>query len=155
MVDAAHLVWCLGTDHDAPVEAMVAGAASFRELGSRAGFAAGLSDGRLLDAIEAFQPELVRFDAAPWYPPGLEARLTAIFATLVAVLRREGVAVLVSGIATAAQLEAALDSGADLVCGPLLAPPALAGTLFDDQPRPISGFLLGECSSVQSGHQAG
>jgi hypothetical protein len=49
--------------------------------------------------------------------------------------------VLVQGIATVAELSVALDSGADWLSGPLLAPTALAGALFPEQTLQIESLL--------------
>lgn len=141
LVEPSRLVWCLAGGEE-PAGEQRPLVSALRGLGSRIGVVAGLSDGRLLDAIEGFGPGLVSLDARPWQPPGLESRLTPLLAALVAALQLEGLAAMISGIETPAQLEAALESGADLFCGPLLALPALAGTLIEEEPRPIAGFLL-------------
>jgi len=49
--------------------------------------------------------------------------------------------VLVEGIDSATELRVALDCGADLLVGDLLARPALAGSIFNAERRRIDGLL--------------
>ena len=67
-------------------------------------------------------------------PPGFSQRWCRAY-------RSSGAQVLVDGIATETALRVALDSGAELFSGPLLAPPALAGDVFPDAPLPIEALL--------------
>lgn len=99
-------------------------------------------DGLILDGLQqsAF-PDLIAIDAG-WFGSIVRQRSAAkLFGALVEGYRWRGAIVLVQGIATAAQLEVALASGADWLSGPLLAPTALAGAIFPDETMQFSSLL--------------
>ena len=86
--------------------------------------------------------DLVRIDGG-WFRTVVRQPQTArLFGALVRAYRSRGAEVLVDGIATEMMLRVALDSDADLFCGPLLAPAALAGALFPDTPLTIESLLV-------------
>lgn len=82
-----------------------------------------------LERVEKLRPEIVKIDGG-WFrriAPVAPAR--RLLAKLVEGLKRQGASVLVKGVETPSQLEAALDAGADLVQGDLLARRAMAGSV--------------------------
>ena len=86
--------------------------------------------------------DLVRIDGGWFRTVARQPQTARLFAALVRAYRSRGADVLVDGIATETMLRVALDSGADLFCGPLLAPAALAGALFPDTPLTIESLLV-------------
>jgi EAL domain-containing protein (putative c-di-GMP-specific phosphodiesterase class I) len=86
-------------------------------------------------------PDLVTVDG-DWFRSVARQRSTAqLFGTLVHGYRSHGAIVLVQDICTAAELRVALDSGADWLSGPLLAPAALAGAIFPEETLQIESLL--------------
>jgi EAL domain-containing protein (putative c-di-GMP-specific phosphodiesterase class I) len=86
-------------------------------------------------------PDVVAVDGG-WFRSIARQRSTAqLFRALVRGYRSRGAAVLVQGVGTAAELGVALDSGADWLSGPLLAPAALAGALFPEDALQIESLL--------------
>jgi EAL domain-containing protein (putative c-di-GMP-specific phosphodiesterase class I) len=85
--------------------------------------------------------DLVRIDGGWFRTVARQPQTARLFAALVRAYRSRGADILVDGIATETMLRVALDSGADLLCGPLLAPTALAGALFPDTPVTIQSLL--------------
>jgi len=82
--------------------------------------------------IGAFRPDIVKIEGA-WFRRLCEDDGTArLFAPVAATFRQLGAQILVGGIETMTQLRVAVDGQADLLQGRLLAPPALAGTIFDE-----------------------
>src|SRR4029453_8499163 len=71
----------------------------------------------------------------------LQRATAQLFGALMRGYRSRGAVVLVQGIGTAAELGVALDSGADWLSGPLLAPTALAGALFPEDTVQIESLL--------------
>ena len=94
------------------------------------------------------KPDFVKIDGA-WFR-GLQdsAQSARLFPPVVTAFQELGAKVLVEGIETAGELQAALDAGVDCVQGFFLAQPALAGMGFDQTPRPISALLSGEAKIV-------
>jgi EAL domain-containing protein (putative c-di-GMP-specific phosphodiesterase class I) len=93
-----------------------------------------------LERMTLLGPDIVRI-AGKWVThliavPGAVRLLNG----LVAGLQELGAGVLIDGIETPAQLRAALDAQADFLQGLLLARPQLAGTLFDETPRPADAY---------------
>lgn len=85
--------------------------------------------------------DLVVIDGS-WFRPVARQQSTAqLFGALVRGYRSQAAAVLVQGIATAGELRVALDSGADWLSGPLLAPAALAGAVFPEETLPVEALL--------------
>jgi EAL domain-containing protein (putative c-di-GMP-specific phosphodiesterase class I) len=94
-------------------------------------FAAGFPS---LEQVACIEPNIVKFDG-PWFRRVSSVpRASKLLGPLFAGFRDSGASVLVDGIETVDQLDAALDTGAVLLQGPLLAPPALAGALFPTEP---------------------
>lgn len=86
-------------------------------------------------------PDLVVIDGG-WFRHVARQQSTAqLFGTLVHGYRLQGATVLVQGIAAAAELRVALNSGADWFSGPLLAPSALAGAVFPEKTLPAETLL--------------
>lgn len=85
--------------------------------------------------------DLVRIDGDWFRAVARQAATARLFAALVRAYRSNGAQVLVDGIATETALRVALDSGADLFSGPMLASPVLAGEVFPDAPLAIEALL--------------
>lgn len=94
--------------------------------------------------IEAVAPDMVRIEPALFRRMVRAPGAIRLLETLVAALKRGGFGVLVAGIETPAELQAAAMAGADLMQGPLLARPALAGTLLDMTPIDPQAHVEGE-----------
>lgn len=90
---------------------------------------------------EPLPPDLVRIDGGWFSTLARQAATAQLFKALVRAYRSRGARTLVEGIETVSELLVAVNSGADLMCGNLLAPPALAGAVFPDQALAIEGFL--------------
>lgn len=116
-------------------------AAEMRRHGARPaidGFGAGNTT---LKHVRLVQPNVVKIDGA-WFRRIAELEpATRLLESLVRSLQRNGARVLVEGIETAEQLKVALDTGAELLQGFLLAEPALAGTIFNTTPLNIEALL--------------
>jgi EAL domain-containing protein (putative c-di-GMP-specific phosphodiesterase class I) len=98
------------------------------------------------ERVETLRPEIVKIDGK-WFRQLCAApETTRLFNPLVAGLQGMGAKVLVSGIDTAAQLGTCVDAGVDYLQGHFLAAPQLAGTIMDERPRAIAGFLKGSTS---------
>lgn len=94
-----------------------------------------------LERIGLVKPDIVTIDET-WFRRLCEDEGTVrLFGPIAATFRQLGSKVLVGGIETAAQLRVALDGGADLVQGSLLAAPALAGTVLDEAPVRVEKAL--------------
>ena len=94
-----------------------------------------------ISAAIAATPDYVRLDGA-WFRTvarAPEARI--LLARLTTLLHGQGIEVLADGIETTAQFEAALDVGADMFQGFLLAPPFLAGSAFTQRPLRLPELL--------------
>lgn len=100
-----------------------------------------------LERVAVIEPDIVKLDG-PWFRR-IAAAPSAIglLNALVAGLQQRGAEVLIEGIQTPGELKVALDAGADLLQGYLLARPALAGTMFDTEPLD-PGALLSEPDNV-------
>lgn len=100
-------------------------------------FAAGFPS---LEQVACVEPNIVKFDG-PWFRRVTSVpRASKLLGPLFAGFRQSGADVLVDGIETGDQLNAALDAGAVLVQGALLAPPALAGALFPTDPVEVAAL---------------
>jgi EAL domain-containing protein (putative c-di-GMP-specific phosphodiesterase class I) len=86
-------------------------------------------------------PDLVTIDAGWFRMVAGQASTAQLFGALVQGYRSRGSVVLVEGVATAGELRVALDSGADWLSGPLLAPVALAGAIFPEDALQIETLL--------------
>ena len=85
--------------------------------------------------------DLVRIDGAWFRAVARQAATARLFGALVRAYRSNAAQVLIDGIATEMALRVALDLGADLFSGPMLAPPVLAGEAFPDAPLAIEALL--------------
>ncbi|MGX5839435.1 EAL domain-containing protein [Mesorhizobium sp. ArgA1] len=93
------------------------------------------------ERMNLLQPDIVKIDGG-WFAEF--CRHTAaerFFRPLVSSLHDRGARVLVEGIEKPVHLRVALDGGADLLQGFHLGRPALAGTLFNQQPLSIEALL--------------
>jgi EAL domain-containing protein (putative c-di-GMP-specific phosphodiesterase class I) len=102
------------------------------------GFGAGHSSDERLRLVE---PDIVKMDGAWFAELCRHAAAERLFRPLVGLLHDRGARVLVAGIEQPLHLQIALEGGADLLQGPYLAKPALAGTIFREEPLDID-FLL-------------
>jgi len=101
-----------------------------------------------LEQVSVVQPNLVKFDG-PWFRRVSSVpRASKLLRPLFAGFRDSGAAVLVDGIETPEHLDAALDAGAVLVQGALLAPPALAGGLFPTEALQRAAFAAPQYDNV-------
>ena len=82
---------------------------------------------------EPLPPDLVRIDGGWFSTIARQAATARLFKALVRACHSRGARILVDGIETVRELRVAVDSGADLLCGNLLAPPALAGAVFPER----------------------
>lgn len=101
-------------------------------------FGAGHSTDERLRLVE---PDIVKIDGHWFAQLCGNAAAGRLFGSLVALLHGQGAKVLVEGIEEPTQLRLALDSGADLLQGFLMARPALAGTIFRDEALEITALL--------------
>jgi EAL domain-containing protein (putative c-di-GMP-specific phosphodiesterase class I) len=97
-------------------------------------------DGLAFDSPAAF-PDLVVIEGGWFRAVARQASTAQLFNTLVRNYRLQGAAVLIEGIATAAELDVALEAGADWLSGPLLAPAALAGAVFPEDGLQVETLL--------------
>ena len=101
------------------------------------GFGAGPATEELLGQI---RPDIVRIDGGWFCELCRHAAAARLLRPLLDLLHRQGARVLVDGIETPPQLLLALESGADLLQGALLAPPAPAGALLRREPLAIDSL---------------
>jgi EAL domain-containing protein (putative c-di-GMP-specific phosphodiesterase class I) len=97
--------------------------------------------------VGMLNPDIVKIDGT-WF--GDFCRHSAaerFFRPLVSALHDRGARVLVEGVENATHLRVALDGGADLLQGYYLARPALAGTVFEEEPL-HTDMLLGRDGKV-------
>lgn len=99
------------------------------------------------EAVDILKPEIVRIDGGWFRQVCRDATTIRLFDAVVSRLRERSAKVLVSGIASELQLGVALKVGADLLQGPHLAAPALAGTEIDQRPLSIA-HKLGEAQRI-------
>jgi EAL domain-containing protein (putative c-di-GMP-specific phosphodiesterase class I) len=86
------------------------------------------------------EPDVIKIDGA-WFRNVQDSAETAVlFPAVITAFQGLGANLLVQGIETPFELDAALKSNADYLQGLLLASPALVGTIVDDKPRPITHF---------------
>jgi EAL domain-containing protein (putative c-di-GMP-specific phosphodiesterase class I) len=136
-----HLIVCsLANNENADKAVLLRVATAIRLHGFSLGsddFTAGFPG---LEQVTTIRPDVVRIEGA-WFRRVMEVpRASRLLRPLFAGFTDAGAAVLVDGIETAAQLDAALEAGAALVQGPLLAKPALAGSIFPIDAVPRSAF---------------
>jgi EAL domain-containing protein (putative c-di-GMP-specific phosphodiesterase class I) len=102
--------------------------------------------------INLLAPDIVKIDGAWFGELCRHAAAERFFRPLVAMLHERGAKVLVEGIENARHLRVALEGGVDLLQGFHLARPALAGTIFNEEPLSIDA-LLGASNKVVPLHQ--
>ncbi|SIT56617.1 conserved hypothetical protein [Mesorhizobium prunaredense] len=99
------------------------------------------------ERVALVQPDIVKIDGTWFGEFCRHAAAERFFRPLVSALHDRGAKVLVEGIEQATHLRVALDGGVDLMQGFYLARPALAGTVFDEEPLLIDR-LLGMANNV-------
>jgi EAL domain-containing protein (putative c-di-GMP-specific phosphodiesterase class I) len=140
-LDASMLV-CEITGQAAPDDAVLK--ATVREM-RRNGFRIAVDDfgaGHSTEArIRLLEPDIVKIDGAWFSDLCRHTAAEKLFRPLLSLLHDQGAKVLVEGIEHPAQLRVALDAGADLLQGFLLARPVLTGALLSSEPLAIDGFV--------------
>jgi EAL domain-containing protein (putative c-di-GMP-specific phosphodiesterase class I) len=140
-LDASMLV-CEITEQAAPDDGVLL--ATVREM-RRNGFRIAIDDfgaGHSTEArIRLLEPDIVKIDGAWFSELCRHAAAEKLFRPLLSLLHDQGAKVLVEGIEQPAQLHVALDAGADLLQGFLLARPALTGTLLSAEPLGIEALV--------------
>ncbi|RAZ89536.1 EAL domain-containing protein [Mesorhizobium hawassense] len=91
--------------------------------------------------INLLAPDIVKIDGAWFGELCRHAAAERFFRPLVAMLHERGAKVLVEGIEQAQHLRVALEGGVDLLQGFYLARPALAGTIFREEPLSVDTLL--------------
>jgi EAL domain-containing protein (putative c-di-GMP-specific phosphodiesterase class I) len=104
------------------------------------------------ERISLLQPDIVKIDGGWFAEFCRHAAAERFFRPLVSMLHDRGAKVLVEGIEQSVHLRVALEGGVDLLQGFLLARPALAGTIFNEEPLRIN-TLLGTDNKVIPLHQ--
>ena len=102
--------------------------------------------------INLLAPDIVKIDGAWFADLCRHAAAERFFRPLVAMLHERGAKVLVEGVEQAQHLRVALEGGVDLLQGFHLARPALAGTVFNEEPLSVDA-LLGAGNKVVPLHQ--
>jgi EAL domain-containing protein (putative c-di-GMP-specific phosphodiesterase class I) len=93
------------------------------------------------ERVSLLQPDIVKIDGGWFAEFCRHAAAERFFRPLVSSLHDRGARVLVEGIEQPVHLRVALEGGVDLLQGFLLARPALAGTIFDEEPLAIDALL--------------
>ncbi|MGX5828287.1 EAL domain-containing protein [Mesorhizobium sp. 43Arga] len=93
------------------------------------------------ERVSLLQPDIVKIDGGWFAEFCRHAAAERFFRPLVSNLHDRGARVLVEGIEQPVHLRVALDGGVDLLQGYLLARPALAGTIFDEEPLSVDALL--------------
>ncbi|MFA6156958.1 EAL domain-containing protein [Mesorhizobium sp.] len=91
--------------------------------------------------VGMLNPDIVKIDGTWFSDFCRHAAAERFFRPLVSTLHDRGARVLVEGIENATHLRVALDGGADLLQGYYLARPALAGTVFEEEPLHTDALL--------------
>lgn len=91
--------------------------------------------------VRLLEPDIVKIDGRWFAELCRHAAAERLFRPLLSLLHDQGAKVLVEGIEQPRQLGVALDAGADLLQGFLLARPALTGTLLSAEPLAIDNFV--------------
>ena len=92
-------------------------------------------------AAMAATPDYIRLDGTWFRTVARAPEARTLLARLTALLHAQGIEVLADGVETTPQFEAALDVGADMYQGFLLAPPFLAGSAFTQRPLRLPELL--------------
>lgn len=127
---------------------LVAVAEIMRALGIRVAvgnFGAGHST---YERISKTLPDIVKIDGELFRSLCRDTAAARLFGPLVETIRRSGAEVLAEGIETPAELKVAMDARVDLVQGHLLGRPALAGTIFREDPLPLDRLLASRGDNV-------
>src|SRR5690606_13387181 len=137
--------WMVGgesTEQAAPDDAVLA--AVVREM-RRNGFRVASDDFGIGHSTEArvrmLEPDIVKVDGGWFAELCRHAAAEKLFRPLLCLLHDQGAKVLVEGIERPDQLGVALEAGADLLQGFLLARPALTGTLLSAEPLAVDRLL--------------
>jgi len=93
------------------------------------------------ERVSLLQPDIVKIDGGWFAEFCRHAAAERFFRPLVSSLHDRGARVLVEGIEQPVHLRVALDGGVDLLQGYLLARPALAGTIFNEEPLVVDALL--------------
>ena len=91
--------------------------------------------------VHLLEPDIVKIDGGWFAELCRHATAEKLFRPLLCLLHDQGAKVLVEGIERPEQLRVALDAGADLLQGYLLARPVLTGTLLPETPLSIDGLI--------------
>jgi EAL domain-containing protein (putative c-di-GMP-specific phosphodiesterase class I) len=130
-------IWC-----ECPAVAMAAEQASaVRAHGFRVALSNFGPEPDGIAAAMAAMPDYVRLDGAWFRTVARAPEARSLLARLTMLLHSQGIEVLADGVETTAQFEAALDVGADMYQGFLLAPPFLAGSAFTQRPLRLPELL--------------
>lgn len=104
------------------------------------------------ERVSLLNPDIVKIDGEWFAELCRHAAAERFFRPLVSTLHERGAKVLVEGIEQAVHLRVALEAGVDLLQGYYLALPALAGTIFEEEPLSVDA-LLGVDNNVVQLHQ--
>jgi EAL domain-containing protein (putative c-di-GMP-specific phosphodiesterase class I) len=140
---APELVTCEITEQAGDDARLPVLAAELRAIGVRLAvddFGAGHSTAA---RVRALRPDTVKIDAAWFHAAVSRPEALKLLPSLFARLGDFGCGILVEGIETPRHLHAAVDAGADLLQGYLLARPALAGTIIDESSLLIRDLMAG------------
>ncbi|WP_353645010.1 EAL domain-containing protein [Mesorhizobium sp. WSM2239] len=122
-------------------EALAALSGELRDRGMRVSIAEFRVGQSAIDRVTQIEPDVIKIDGA-WFRDVQESSETAqLFPAVINAFQGLGAKLLVQGIETPAELEGALDAGADYLQGMLLSPPALAGSALNENPQPIEALL--------------
>lgn len=86
-------------------------------------------------------PDYVRLDGAWFRSVARAPDAIGLLTRLTGILHAEGIEIMVDGVETTPQFEAALEIGADMFQGFLFAPPFLAGSAFTQRPLRLPELL--------------
>lgn len=100
------------------------------------------------ERVARILPDIVKIDGALFRSLCRDAAAARLFGPLVQTIRRTGAEVLAEGIETPAQLKIAIEAKVDLLQGHLLGRPALAGTIFREDPLPLERLLASNGDNV-------
>ncbi|UCI21562.1 EAL domain-containing protein [Mesorhizobium sp. B2-1-8] len=94
-----------------------------------------------VERVGLLQPDIVKIDGGWFAEFCRHAAAERFFRPLVSSLHDRGAKVLVEGIEQPTHLRVALEGGVDLLQGFLLGRPALAGTIFNEEPLAVDALL--------------
>ncbi|MEP9396470.1 EAL domain-containing protein [Mesorhizobium sp. KR2-14] len=92
-------------------------------------------------------PDIVRIDGG-WLGKIRTEATAQLLVPVISILRRRGAKILIDGIDTAGELQAAVEMDADLYQGSFLARSVPAGGVLDDAPLSLAGLLAGGSNVV-------